>query len=274
MNKNTTDITLSSYFNDIVVGFYEDEDLVKDFGRKLGIDVDRDVFTAVSFLYVSDAYVRMEDQEKLIPAAQALLDYAPINQKIGGMQIVRTDMGVVVILIAHCRKDMYYILPDVKQEALKQLEQLDTDIKVRVGIGTMESGIKGIKHTYSNALAAVRTGEIFKPDRVILEFMGMEIYSAINEMVVNFGDRLTRTVLMQLGDTEKRVLSQYYKCKEDVAATGRKLDMTVEDVENSLSQVKINTGLDVRDNEDNFKLHFIMIAKKVLENDERIKRRK
>ena len=200
MNKNTTDITLSSYFNDIVVGFYEDEDLVKDFGRKLGIDVDRDVFTAVSFLYVSDAYVRMEDQEKLIPAAQALLDYAPINQKIGGMQIVRTDMGVVVILIAHCKKDMYYMLPDVKQEALKQLEKMDSDIKVRVGIGTMESGIKGIKHTYRNSLDAVRTGEIFKPDRVILEFMGMEIYSAINEMVLNFGDRLTRTVLMQLGD--------------------------------------------------------------------------
>ena len=37
MNKNTTDITLSSYFNDIVIGYYEDEDLVKQFGRQLGI---------------------------------------------------------------------------------------------------------------------------------------------------------------------------------------------------------------------------------------------
>ena len=36
--------------------------------------------------------------------------------------------------------------------------------------------------------------------------------------------------------------------------------------------VRINTGLDVNDTEDNFKLHFIMIAKKVLENDEKIKR--
>ena len=32
MNKNTTDITLSAYFNDIVIGYYEDEDLVKQFG--------------------------------------------------------------------------------------------------------------------------------------------------------------------------------------------------------------------------------------------------
>ena len=40
MNKNTTDITLSAYFNDIVIGYYEDEDLVKQFGRQLGFDVE------------------------------------------------------------------------------------------------------------------------------------------------------------------------------------------------------------------------------------------
>ena len=33
--------------------------------------------------------------------------------------------------------------------------------------------------------------------------MGMEIYNSINQMVVNFGDRLTRTVLKQLGETEE-----------------------------------------------------------------------
>ena len=167
---------------------------------------------------------------------------------------------------------MHYALEDIKNEALEQLEKIDSDMRIRVGIGTMESGIKGIKHTYKNALDAVRAGEIFKPDRVILEYMGMEIYSAINQMVVSYGDRLTRTVLKQLGETEKKVLSKYYKCKEDVALTARQLDMTEEEVQASLVQVKINTGLDVNDNEDNFKLHFITIAKKVLENDERIKR--
>ena len=97
---------------------------------------------------------------------------------------------------------------------------------------------------------------------MILEYMGMEIYSSINQMVVNFGDRLTRTVLRQLGETEKRVLSKYYKCKEDVALTAEELGMTQEEVKNSLAQVKVNTGLDVNDTEDNFKLHFITIAKK------------
>ncbi len=272
MNKNTTDITLSAYFNDIVIGYYEDEDLVKSFGKKFGFDVDKDTFMAISFLYPSDAYVRNEDKEKLRGAAAAMIQFSAVNRKIGGNQVIVADMGMVVILTSPTRKELHYALDDIKNEALAQIEKIDSDMRIRVGIGTMESGIRGIKHTYNNALDAVKAGEIFKPDRVILEYMGMEIYSAINQMVVSYGDRLTRTVLKQLGETEKKVLSKYYKCKEDVALTAKQLDMTEEEVQASLVQVKINTGLDVSDNEDNFKLHFITIAKKVLENDEKIKR--
>ena len=170
------------------------------------------------------------------------------------------------------QQPMRDLIPQIKETALEQVEKINSDRKIRVGIGTIESGIKGIKHTYINAQDAVKAGEIFKKDRVILEYMGMEIYSSINQMVVNFGDRLTRTVLKQLGETEKRVLAKYYKCKEDIAETARQLGMSEDDVKTSLNMVRINTGLDVNDTEDNFKLHFIMIAKKVLENDERIKK--
>lgn len=272
MNKNTTDITLSAYFNDIVIGYYEDEELVKQFGRQLGFDVDLDVFMAVSFQYPSDMNVKAEDREKLTKAAEAVIALSEINRKIGGKQIITCDSGLCVILITHDKAEMRELLAHVKDAALEQVEQIEADRKIRVGIGTIEGGIKGIKHTYNNAQDAVKAGEIFKKDRVILEYMGMEIYSSINQMVVNFGDRLTRTVLKQLGETEKRVLSKYYKCKEDISLTAEQLGMTKEDVMNSLNQVRINTGLDVNDTEDNFKLHFITIAKKVLENDERIKR--
>ena len=272
MNKNTTDITLSAYFNDIVIGYYEDEELVKQFGRQLGFDVDMDVFMAVSFQYPSDMNVKVEDREKLTKAAEAVIGLCEINRKISGKQIITCDSGVCVILIHHDKAGMRELLAAVKETALQEVEKIESERKIRVGIGTIEGGIKGIKHTYNNAQDAVKAGEIFKKDRVILEFMGMEIYSSINQMVVNFGDRLTRTVLKQLGETEKRVLSKYYKCKEDIGLTAEQLGMSEEDVRNSLNQVKINTGLDVNDTEDNFKLHFITIAKKVLENDERIKR--
>jgi len=272
MNKNTTDITLSAYFNDIVIGYYEDEALVKQFGRQLGFDVDMDVFMAVTFQYPSDMRVTFEDREKLTNVAEAVIALSEINQKISGKQIITCDTGVCVILITHDKSVMRDLQSAVKETAAAEVAKIESERKIRVGIGTIESGIKGIKHTYLNAQDAVKAGEIFKRERVVLEYMGMEIYSSINQMVVNFGDRLTRTVLKQLGETEKRVLSKYYKCKEDTALTAEQLGMTEEEVRNSLLQVKINTGLDVNDNEDSFKLHFITIAKKVLENDERIKK--
>ena len=258
MNKNTTDITLSAYFNDIVIGYYEDEALVKQLGRQLGFDVDMDTFMAVSFQYPSDMNVKPEDRERLTDAAQAVIGLSEINRRITGKQIITCDSGVCVILITHDKAEMRRILDAVKTVAAEEVGRIVSDRRIR--------------HTYSNAQDAVKAGEIFKKDRVILEYMGMEIYSSINQMVVSFGDRLTRTVLRQLGETEKRVLSQYYKCKEDAALTAEELGMTQEEVRNSLAQVKVNTGLDVNDTEDNFKLHFITIAKKVLENDERIRR--
>ena len=272
MNKNTTDITLSAYFNDIVIGYYEDEELVKQFARKLGFDVDKNVFMAVSFLYPSDVKVSPEDREKLVGAAEAVIRLSAINCGITGKQVITCDSGVCVILITDTKAEMRDLTDKIKETALAEVDRIESDKRIRVGIGTIESGIKGIKHTYFNAQDAVKAGEIFKKNRTILEYMGMEIYSSINQMVVNFGDRLTRTVLKQLSDTEKRVLAKYYKCKEDVALTAEQLEMAPEEVKASLEQVKINTGLDVNDTEDNFKLHFIMIAKKVLENDEKIRR--
>jgi len=272
MNKNTTDITLSAYFNDIIIGYYEDEALVKSFGEKFGFDVDKDTFMAVSLLYSSDAEVTKEDREKLLPAAASMIPFSAINNRIEGSQVITADYGVSLILVAGSKEEMREQLENVEREVLTQIGKIRSDIKIRVGIGTMESGIKGIKATYYNSHDAIKAGEIFKKDRVLLEYVGMEIYSAINQMVVSYGDRLTRTVLKELNDTEKAVLSQYYKCKEDKTLTAAKLSMTVEEVEQCLRQVKISTGLDVNDNEDNFKLHFITIAKKVLENDERLKR--
>ena len=47
------------------------------------------------------------------------------------------------------------------------------------------------------------------------------------------------------------------------------LNISTDEVTNALKQIKTKTGLDVNDTEDNFKLNFIMIAKRVLEKEKR-----
>ena len=120
MNKNTTDITLSAYFNDIVIGYYEDEALVKQLGRQLGFDVDMDTFMAVSFQYPSDMNVKPEDRERLTDAAQAVIGLSEINRRITGKQIITCDSGVCVILITHDKAEMRRILDAVKTVAAER----------------------------------------------------------------------------------------------------------------------------------------------------------
>lgn len=265
MNSNSTDISLSSYFNDIVVGFYEDTRLVESLGHEFGFDVNKDYFLALSYLYPWASQISYDDKTLLQERLKPLLELAPINKTINSNQILLADRGVMIFFIAHQKKELIDLLPALKELSLKLTEEFLPPKNIRIGIGTIETGLDGIQQSYQNAQRAVDAGELFKKERRILDFMGMEIYSAINTMVINYGDALTKVVLKQLTDQEQRILSKYYKCKESIKETADALNMTEEEVSSALAQTKLKTGLDTNDTEDNFKLHFIMIAKKVLD---------
>ena len=84
-----------------------------------------------------------------------------------------------------------------------------------------------------------------------------------------FGDSLISTILLQLTEEEQTILGKYYRCTEEIPQTAAALNITTQDVTDALTRVKTKTGLDVHDTEDNFKLNFVMIAKRVLEKEKR-----
>ena len=64
MYSSMETIGFSTYFNDVVNYFYEDEKLVAHLGKKLGFDVSRDMFLGVVFLYPSTEQGTFEEKEK------------------------------------------------------------------------------------------------------------------------------------------------------------------------------------------------------------------
>ncbi|GEM_PF-76957 len=270
MYSSMESIGFSTYFNDVVNYFYEDERLVAQFGKKLGFDVNEDVFLAVVFLYPSTEQGSFEEKEQLKEHLAGMQALPSVNKAVEGNQLFYVDNGVATFLVGHSKDEITEILPAFKKEAVDRLDTLETDKKVRVGIGLPEKGIAGIKRTYTYAMKAVKAGEIFKKERVLLDYMGMEIYSSINAMVTNYGKQITDIVFGQLTKTEIHVLAKYYKCKEDIDMTAKVLDIPSDLVKEYLANVKKSTGLDVHDTEDSFKLHLLMIAKKVLDTNKKI----
>lgn len=267
MNKKDANITFSSYFNDITIHFYEDTDFMESVGKRFGIDVNRDYFLAMSFLYPSDMAVSYEDKCALMELLSPVAVYGPINKSIDSPQFLICDRGTTLFLAAHTKEELTGSHGNVCDKALELLKQNRPDVFIRIGIGTLETGLSGIERTYQNSLRAVNAGEKFKKERRILDFMGMEIYSAINAMVLAHGQSLISTILLQLTDGEQTILGKYYKCKEQIPAVAAALHLSEEEVLNTLCRIKEKTGLDVNDTEDNFKLNFIMIAKRVLEKE-------
>ena len=193
--------------------------------------------------------------------------YGPINKFIDSPQFLICDRGTTLFLAAHTKEELTGSRGNVCDKALDLLKQNLPDVFIRIGIGTLETGLSGIERTYQNSLRAVNAGEKFKKERRVLDFMGMEIYSAINAMVLAHGQSLISTILLQLTDGEQTILGKYYKCKEQIPAVAAALHLSEEEVLNTLCRIKEKTGLDVNDTEDNFKLNFIMIAKRVLEKE-------
>ena len=267
MNKKDANITFSSYFNDITIHFYEDTDFMESVGKRFGIDVNRDYFLAMSFLYPSDMAVSYEDKCALMELLSPVAVYGPINKSIDSPQFLICDRGTTLFLAAHTKEELTGSRGNVCDKALELLKQNLPDVFIRIGIGTLETGLSGIERTYQNSLRAVNAGEKFKKERRVLDFMGMEIYSAINAMVLAHGQSLISTILLQLTDGEQTILGKYYKCKEQIPAVAAALHLSEEEVLNTLCRIKEKTGLDVNDTEDNFKLNFIMIAKRVLEKE-------
>ena len=267
MNKKDANITFSSYFNDITIHFYEDTDFMESVGKRFGIDVNRDYFLAMSFLYPSDMAVSYEDKCALMDLLSPVAAYGPINKSIDSPQFLICDRGTTLFLAAHTKEELTGSRGNVCDKALELLKQNRPDVFIRIGIGTLETGLSGIERTYQNSLEAVHAGEKFKKERRVLDFMGMEIYSAINAMVLAHGQSLISTILLQLTDGEQTILGKYYKCKEQIPAVAAALHLSEEEVLNTLCRIKEKTGLDVSDTEDNFKLNFIMIAKRVLEKE-------
>lgn len=82
MNKSDNKITFSAFYNNITIHFYEDDQLMENAGKTFGLDIKRDYFLAISFLYPSDMVVSYDEKYSLMQLLSPLTSYGPLNAAI------------------------------------------------------------------------------------------------------------------------------------------------------------------------------------------------
>lgn len=231
-------------------------------GVHFGLFFDRDVFAVMSLGFHERYEITAQEKEDLhkIGAAVASsvlpgnLDFDPV---------IRFKTQVSVVLFAKSEEEMKNLLLRVEPMVLSKTEEYFSGRPVRIGEGNIGRGLEGVQESYDQSVRAIKAGAIFKADKKLLRYSNMEIYSILDEIMRTHGQRLSSTVLGCLSPQEKQVLGAYYECKESVERTAGRLGMTEAAVRGSLGQVKRDTGLDVDDSEDSFKLRLVMLTDKV-----------
>ena len=128
MNKNDTNITFSSYLNDITIHFYEDVAFMESVGKKFGIDVNKDYFLALSFLYPSDMIVSYEDKRALMELLTPIVLCGPLNKSIDSPQFMTCDKGTTLFLAAHTKEELSSASTRACDEALDLLKKNLPDV--------------------------------------------------------------------------------------------------------------------------------------------------
>jgi len=141
------------------------------------------------------------------------------------------------------------------------------DIPIKVGFGTIEKNLQGIKHTYFNSLKAIRTGNLFQPEERVYYYEDMEMYCILNNIITDDTKEFSHKILNKITSKEIRnTLNAYYECNANIEKTAERLYMHKNTIKYRLLKIQEMTGLDIKNNDENFKLYLAVLIDKIHKN--------
>ena len=104
MSNSDNKITFSSFYNNITIHFYEDDQFMESIGRSFGLNINKDYFLAISFMYPSDMVVSYNMKNNLMQQLTDLTAYGPLNAAIPQPQMILCDKGTSMLLAAPAQR--------------------------------------------------------------------------------------------------------------------------------------------------------------------------
>lgn len=265
--ERDSDSIVQKYIKDIIFDIYEDEKIMMEKGKLLGIDVNRDWFLAITLSFNEDEEIDENHVGSLKRVAKGISKYATNNNEFELNPYISTDKSVSIIFQSQSKDSIEKMLPYIEKECLIQVDKYLKNKKVFIGIGTIETNINGIKNSYFNSVKAIESGQIFKEENKIFYYKDMEMFCILNEVIGESRESLNNIVLKNVNDKELlNTLIKYYECNANLDETAAKLFVHKNTVKYRLQKIKEITGLDVKVHEDSFKLYLAVIANKMLLN--------
>ncbi|MFA9379501.1 MAG: PucR family transcriptional regulator [Acetanaerobacterium sp.] len=271
LEETNMDAIMEKYVRDIVFDTYDDASLMIERGQIVGVHPLEHQFTAMAFAFEQGAHPGKKDMDDLSVAVSEVARWASQRHGFFYSPRIVTDENVCILIEAEDAAILLEFLPALKKQAQLELAQHPMTEHIKIGIGTVETGLDGIKTSYFNALRTIRAGQIFRPEEQVLEYQEMELYCLFNNAIYSNSHSLADNVLGKIDNKEiLDTLVAYYECNANLDKTAQRLFAHRNTVKYRLARVKEITGLDVKNLKENFHLYLAVLAKRIQDNNTRI----
>lgn len=264
LTEKSMEAILEKFVQDVLFETYSDEQLMVERARILDINLTADVFQMVIIQFTGDEVIPERQQKMLKFMSRQLLAYVREFQQIETASLLTLKNHAVLLLEGKSPEALEANSTYLKQELLKRMNHGFPHSSWKMGMGCIAGGLAGIRQSYTSARKVIETGLLLREDEDIYIYQDLKLYCQLREMLMQNSISFYKE---GLGNIENEALIQtlevYYACDCNLDQTAQEMYTHKNTVKYRLKKIKELTGLDVKRQEDSFKIHLMLLEKKL-----------
>lgn len=264
MTESNRKEMLGKYISDIIFHPSPNEGLLQEEGRLLKVDIEKDFFQSLILEFDTDEVQEGNVFRMIRFAVDRLANFTESLSEELFCGSFKMEKGMFFLLYSREEEVLEQYLPFVLTEMRVILDSLSIPCDWKVGIGTIRKNAAGIRCSYEEAVQAMELGRIMEPMKKTYQFRDLELYSSLREILQHKQESLFSSILGKLKNQELvDTLIIYFECNGNMDETASRMYTHKNTIKYRLNKIKELTGLDVKNQEDNFKLYFMVLEKKL-----------
>ena len=264
MTESNRKEMLGKYISDIIFHPSPNEELLQEEGRLLKVDIEKDFFQSLILEFDTDEMQEGNVFRMIRFAVDRLANFTESLSEELFCGSFKMEKGMFFLLYSREEEVLEQYLPFVLTEMRVILDSLSIPCDWKVGIGTIRKNVAGIRCSYEEAVQAMELGRIMEPMKKTYQFRDLELYSSLREILQHKQESLFSSILGKLKNQELvDTLIIYFECNGNMDETASRMYTHKNTIKYRLNKIKELTGLDVKNQEDNFKLYFMVLEKKL-----------
>ena len=216
LHDRDIDYMIEKYMKDIIFDNYEDYEIITERGELLGFNIRNGYSLAITL--ISSDKNNDEDIKVLRRVAKRIAKKSDILLKFTYNPVVTVKEKSTILFFVSELKDLKNNLNKVIDVMKKYIEEEGLK-NIKVGVGSIGKGLKGIKETYYNSIEVLNLMDILDDNIRIYFYDELKIYLFLSKLLKLDDYNIFDDIYGKLGDDLLLTLEKYQDSNMDIGET-------------------------------------------------------